>query len=86
MHFKNISHLFINIFVNTVFNYTSPYRTLLFAEYSKPFMLVNSLNYCELFQTVLNNPKIWCNMVDLAPNNSKFKIMTFNRALDELHF
>lgn len=61
---------------------------MLFYDDAKLFILVPSLNDCELLQTTLNNFIIIIhNIIDeLAFNNSKCKIMTFIRARDKLLF
>lgn len=68
--------LFNLLFFNIVFLNIPSCRLLLFADDAKLFARINSTNYCNGLQSLINSFITWCNMVGLTLNVDKIKIIS----------
>jgi hypothetical protein len=83
---SHLGPLLFNIFINSICSVISPARVLLFADDAKIFRTVSSIEDCQILQRILVKLTIWCDIVGLFLNITKYKVISFYRTRNIIMF
>lgn len=83
---SNLGPLLFSLFINDASLVLPPGTRLFYADDTKVYMIVDSLDDCHHLQRLLNDFEAWCSRNCMTLSIEKCQVISFNRKRNPIHF